>query len=97
MLHYLSFTQMPPTHAAPLSLGVEMGGASPAGGFVMRLMTVGMELTSCWKPAVRGYQRPPTFLGVLKNKQALTTSSYDVNWEEPSELEVANLPPLELL
>lgn len=46
-------SQMAPSYAAPLSLSVEMGGASPAGGFVMELMIVGMELMNSRKPAVR--------------------------------------------
>lgn len=46
---------MPPSHAAPLSLIVEMGGASPAGGFVTELMIVVTELTNCLQHAVRYY------------------------------------------
>lgn len=59
---------MPPSRAAPLSLGAEMGGASLADGFAMKLMTVGMELMNCWKPVVRGYQRPPIPFCVLESK-----------------------------
>lgn len=44
--------QMQHSRAAPLSLSVKMGGVSPAGGFVMELMIVVMEVMSCRQPAV---------------------------------------------
>lgn len=36
--------QMQPSHAAPLSLSVETGDASPAGGSVMETTIVAMEV-----------------------------------------------------
>lgn len=45
-------SQMQPTYATPISLSAEMGGASPAGGFVMEVMIVVMELMSCPLAAV---------------------------------------------
>lgn len=64
---------MQPTHAAPLSLSVEMGGASPAGGSVMDMTIVGMELMSCLQPAVcyyvmLFYRSAATTLISLENK-----------------------------
>lgn len=64
-------SQTPPSFAAPLSLSVEMGGASPAGGFVMERTTVGMELMNSGRPAVREHQAPSTLFCVLKNKEAV--------------------------
>lgn len=44
-----------PSHAAPVSLSVELGGASPAGGFVTDMMIVVTERTNCLQHAVRYY------------------------------------------
>lgn len=51
-LNNLIMLQMPRSHAALRSSSVETGGASPAGGFVMGLMTVGTEPTNCLQHAV---------------------------------------------
>lgn len=40
------------SRAAPLSLSVEMGGVSPADGFVMERMIVVMEVMSCHQHVV---------------------------------------------
>ena len=45
--------QMQHSHALLLSLSVQMGGASPAGGFVMDLTIVVMVLMNCLKHVVR--------------------------------------------
>lgn len=51
-LCYFPCLQMQPSHAAPLSLSVGTGGASPASGSAMKLTTVAMELMNCPQPAV---------------------------------------------
>lgn len=45
-------SQMPSSNAAPIGLSAEMRSASPAGGFVMELMIVVMELMNCPKRVV---------------------------------------------
>lgn len=49
-------SQMALIHAAPVSLRVATGGASPAGGSVMEPTTVVTRLTSCLHHAVCYYQ-----------------------------------------
>lgn len=51
-LSHFYHLQMQPSHAAPLSLSVEMGGASPASGLVMELTIVVMGLMNCLQLAV---------------------------------------------